>query len=172
MRHMVKWTKLFWIDILLYTQIRQAIRTLNEFCSLNNYIKFHTWNNIFMLTIQGGILRCGISKLGKTKSPRYMYTKLHNFKEKQITCFSMEKKCCHVRMLSPNKCCSKDNLDRVIDVQQYNPLIHQQLRESKIKLWYMCYHWRAMRQIHRVVSSCCATQHGTKWQAPERWAKK
>ena len=37
-------------------------------------------------------------------------------------------------MLSPNKSCSKDNLDRVIaDVQQYNPLIHQQLRETKIQ---------------------------------------
>ena len=45
----------------------------------------------------------------------------------------MKKKCCHIRMLSPNKSCSKDNLDRVIDVQQYNPLIHQQLRESKIQ---------------------------------------
>ena len=45
----------------------------------------------------------------------------------------MKKKCCHVRMLSPNKSCSKDNLYRVIDVQQYNPLIHQQLRESKIQ---------------------------------------
>ena len=39
----------------------------------------------------------------------------------------------HVRMLSPNKSCSKDNLDQVIDMQQYNPLIHQQLRESKIQ---------------------------------------
>ena len=45
----------------------------------------------------------------------------------------MKKKCCHVRILSPNKSCSKDNLDRVIDVQQYNPLIHQQLSESKIQ---------------------------------------
>ena len=45
----------------------------------------------------------------------------------------MKKKCCHVRMLSPNKSCIKDNLYRVIDVQQYNPLIHQQLRESKIQ---------------------------------------
>ena len=45
----------------------------------------------------------------------------------------MKKKCCHVRMLSPNKSCSKDNLDQVIDMQQYNPLIHQQLRESKIQ---------------------------------------
>ena len=44
-----------------------------------------------------------------------------------------KKKCCHVRMLSSNKSCSKDNLDGVIDVQQYNPLIHQQLRESKIQ---------------------------------------
>ena len=47
--------------------------------------------------------------------------------------FSMKKKCCHIRMLSPNKSCSKDNLDRVTEVQQYNPLIHQQLRESKIQ---------------------------------------
>ena len=39
----------------------------------------------------------------------------------------MKEKCCHVRMLSPNKSCSKDNLDGVIDVHQYNPLIHQQL---------------------------------------------
>ena len=45
----------------------------------------------------------------------------------------MKKKCCHVRMLCPNKSCSKDNLDQVIDMQQYNPLIHQQLRESKIQ---------------------------------------
>ena len=29
--------------------------------------------------------------------------------------------------------CSKNNLVRVIDVQQYNPFIHQQLRESKIQ---------------------------------------
>ena len=44
----------------------------------------------------------------------------------------MKKKCCHVRMLSPNKSCRKDNLDRVIYVQQHNyPLINQQLRESK-----------------------------------------
>ena len=51
----------------------------------------------------------------------------------------MKKKCCHVRMLSPNKSCSKDNLDRVIDVlQQYNPLIHQQLRDSKIQAPMAC----------------------------------
>ena len=45
----------------------------------------------------------------------------------------MKKKCFHVRMLSPNKSCSKDNFDGVIDVHQYNPLIHQQLRQSKIQ---------------------------------------
>ena len=38
-----------------------------------------------------------------------------------------------LQMLSPNKSCSKDNLDGVIDVQQYHPLIHQQLSESKIQ---------------------------------------
>ena len=77
----------------------------------------------------------------------------------------MKKKCCHVRMLSPNKSCSKDNLDRVIDVQQYNPsMIHQQL--------VIYNHWRATRQIHRVVSSCRATQRETKWQAHGRRAKK
>ena len=44
----------------------------------------------------------------------------------------MKKKCCHVRMLSPNKSCRKDNLDRVIYMQQHNyPLINQHLRESK-----------------------------------------
>ena len=36
-------------------------------------------------------------------------------------------------MLSPNKSCSKDNLNGVIDVQQYNPLIHQRLRKSHIQ---------------------------------------
>ena len=45
----------------------------------------------------------------------------------------MKKKCCHVKIMCPNKSCSKDNLDQVIDMQQYNPLIHQQLRESKIQ---------------------------------------
>ena len=74
-------------------------------------------------------------------------------------------------MLPPNKSCSKDNLYRVIDVQQYNPLIHQQLRDSSCDT-YICYHRRATRQIHRVVSSCCATQRETKWQAPGRRAKK
>ena len=50
-----------------------------------------------------------------TKSPRY--TKSCNF-------FMKKKYNCYVRMLSPNKSCSKDNMDQVIDVQQYNPLIH------------------------------------------------
>ena len=47
--------------------------------------------------------------------------------------FDEKELCCHARMLCPNKSCSKDNLDQVIDMQQYNPLIHQQLRESKIQ---------------------------------------
>ena len=54
-------------------------------------------------------------------------------------------------------------------MQQYNPLIHQQLRESKIQY---IYNRRATRQIHRVVSSCCTTQCETKWQAHGRRAKK
>ena len=93
----------------------------------------------------------------------------------------MKKKCCHVRMLSPNKSCRKDNLDRVIYVQQHNyPLINQPLRESK----------KIQAAIHIIIhvyattegprgkstelfeSSCCATQRETKWQAPERKAKK
>ena len=45
----------------------------------------------------------------------------------------MKKKCCHVRMLSPNKYGSIDNLDRVIYVQHNYPLMNQQLRESKIQ---------------------------------------
>ena len=44
----------------------------------------------------------------------------------------MKKKCCHFRMLSPNKSCSKDNLNQVIDRQQYNyPLI--QLAVKRVK---------------------------------------
>ena len=37
----------------------------------------------------------------------------------------MKKKCCHVRMLSPNKIILQQryNLDSVIDEHQYNPLI-------------------------------------------------
>ena len=89
-----------------------------------------------------------------TTSPRY--TKSHNFWEKQITCFSMKKKCCHVRMLSPNKSCSKDNLDRVIDVQQYNPLIHQQLRESKTQAAIAC------------VASVCARVHLESWDKSKK----
>ena len=87
----------------------------------------------------------------------------------------MKKKCCHVRMLSPNKSCSKDNLDQVIDMQQYNPLIHQQLRESKIQAAIHTYATTAGsrgKSTELFESSCCATQRETKWQAPERKAKK
>ena len=37
--------------------------------------------------------------------------------------------CC----LQKNLAEKNDNLDRVIDVQQYNPLVYQQLRESKVQ---------------------------------------
>ena len=39
-----------------------------------------------------------------------------------------------VGMSSPNKSWSKDNLDQVNDMQQYNPFIHQQFRESNIQV--------------------------------------
>ena len=97
-------------------------------------------------------LRYGVSKLG----------------------FLIKKKCCHVRMLSSNKSCGKDNLDGVIDVQQYNPLDTSAVKRVKDSSCdtHICYHWRATRQIHRVVSSCSTTQRETKWQASERRAKK
>ena len=88
----------------------------------------------------------------------------------------MKKKCCHVRMLAPNKLCSKDNLDGVIDVQQYNyPLIHQQLRESKIQAVIHIYattEGPRGKSTELFKSSCCATQRETRWRAPERRAKK
>ena len=83
----------------------------------------------------------------------------------------MKKKCCHVRMLSPNKSCSKDNLDGVMDEHQYNPLMQSSAIKTVKDLscdTYICYHWRATRQIHRVVSSSWATQRETKWQARGR----
>ena len=86
----------------------------------------------------------------------------------------MKKKCCHVRMLSPNKSCSKDNLDRVIDVQQYNPLIHQQLRESKIQAAIHTYATTAGprgKSTELSESSCCATQCETKIMASS-WEKR
>ena len=93
----------------------------------------------------------------------------------------MKKKCCHVRMLSPNKSCRKDNLDRVIYVQQHNyPLINQQLRESKkIQAAIHIYMYMLPLKGHEAnpqsclnQAACCATQRETKWQAPERKAEK
>ena len=78
-------------------------------------------------------------------------------------------------MLCPNKSCSKDNLDKVIDMLQYNLLIHQQLRESKIQAAIHTYATTAGprgKSTELFESSCCATQHDTKWQAPGRRAKK
>ena len=47
------------------------------------------------------------------------------YSNKIITCFSMKKKCCHVRMLSPNKSCSKDItwMESLTSTHEYNPLI-------------------------------------------------
>ena len=36
-------------------------------------------------------------------------------------------------MSSPNKSCSEDNLERVIDMQHDNPFIHQRFWESDIQ---------------------------------------
>ena len=83
----------------------------------------------------------------------------------------MKKKCCHVRISSPNKSCSKDNLDRVTYVQQHNyPLIHQQLRESKIQTAIHIY-MLLLKGHEANPQSCCATQRETKWRTPERRAK-
>ena len=79
----------------------------------------------------------------------------------------------HVRMLSPNKSCSKDNLDQVIDMQQYNPLIHQQLRESKIQAVMYIFAttkgpWGKSTELFQAVE--CATQRA--WHTHGRRAKK
>ena len=72
--------------------------------------------------------------------------------EKQITFFSLKTKYCLViRMSSQNSPYSQDNLERVIDMQHCNPLIHQQFTESKIQVVMAeCSHLRAMRQIQHV----------------------
>ena len=46
------------------------------------------------------------------------------------------------------------------------------VKDSSCDTYIICYQWRTTRQIHRVVSSCCATQSETKWQTPGRRAKK
>ena len=70
-----------------------------------------------------------------------------------------------------NKSCSKDNLDQVIDMQQYNPLIHQQLRDSKIQVAIHTYATTAGprgKSTELFESSCCATQRETKCRKPLR----
>ena len=37
-------------------------------------------------------------------------------------------------MSSPNKSCSEDYLERVIDMRHYDPLIHQQFSQLKIQV--------------------------------------
>ena len=75
-----------------------------------------------MLITQGGIAFRRI----KTWKQNHQGTQNHLIFKKNKSRFSVKKKCCHGRMLSPNKSGSKDNLDQVIDVQQYNyPLINR-----------------------------------------------
>jgi len=60
-------------------------------------------------------------------------------------------------------------------MQQYNPLIHQQLRESKIQAVIHIYattEGPRGKSTQLFESSCCATQLQTRWQASERRAKK
>ena len=49
----VHWTKLFWIDVIIQKQNKP--RNLNIIFSLLKFIKFYTWENIFMLIAQGGL---------------------------------------------------------------------------------------------------------------------
>ena len=65
-------------------------------------------------------------------------------------------------MLSPDKSCSKDNLDRVIDVQQYNSLIHQQLRDSKIQAACNSLHSKRFR-------ACSSTKLGQEQKKKKEW---
>ena len=102
-----------------------------------------------------------------TRSPRYTQNHIIIKKNKSYVFWSKRSKYCCFRMLSPNKSCSKDNLDGVIDMQQYNPLIHQQLRESKIQAVihiFNCYHWRVTlaksTELFQAVVQCNVTLNG------------
>ena len=79
------------------------------------------------------------------------------------------------------ECCLQINLAAKIKlgwshwreaVQSFHSLAVKRVKDSSCDTCIICYYWRATRQIHRVVSSCCATQSETKWQAPGRRAKK
>ena len=79
------------------------------------------------------------------------------------------------------ECCLQINLAAKIKfgwshwreaVQSFHTLAVKRVKDSSCDTCIICYYWRATRQIHRVVSSCCGTQSETKWQAPGRRAKK
>ena len=79
------------------------------------------------------------------------------------------------------ECCLQINLAAKIKlgwshwreaVQSFHTLAVKRVKDSSCDTCIICYYWRATRQIHRVVSSCCATQSETKWQAHGRRAKK
>ena len=96
----------------------------------------------------------------------YAFAKLSNeitemqnhviYRKKQITWFSLKTKCRRVRMSSPNKSCSEDNLERVIDMQDYNPLIHKQFRVKDSTRNAITEGPRG--KSDRAVSSCCETE--------------
>jgi len=78
--------------------------------------------------------------------------------------------CCRVTTPSPNKTCSEDNLERVIDMQHYNPLIHQQFRESKIQVGMLP--WKGHEKNPTELFQAVVQQNVRKWQAPGRGAEK
>ena len=92
--------------------------------------------------------------------------------EKQITCFALKRKCCRViRMSYPNKPCSQDNLERVIDMQHCNPLIHQQFTESKIQIVMAeCSLLRATRQIQHSYFKLCEKMASFWEKSREIWS--
>ena len=82
------------------------------------------------------------------------------------------KYCRVIRMSSPNNPCSQDNLERVIDMQHCNPLIHQQFTESKIQVVMAeCSHLRATRQIQQLFQAV-VQQNVRELQALGRRAEK
>ena len=82
------------------------------------------------------------------------------------------KYCRVIRMYSPNNPCSQDNLERVIEMQHCNPLIHQQFTESKIQaVMAECSHLRATRQIQQLFQAV-VQQNVRELQALGRRAEK
>ena len=73
-------------------------------------------------------------------------------------------------MSFPSKSCSEDNLEEVIDMQHYNPFIHQQFRESSTQVIMLPLkgHEANPTELFQAV----VQQNVRKWQAPGRRAEK